>query len=336
MKALKDLFTPTERNGMMPVLLKTPVSLLLFLAGAVLLFSPVYVRERQFAALLEGPLFGRTEVIRLVNTSRTTLGLPSLAENPTLNLVAEDKALDMAGKGYFAHLSPENRSPWDFLRARNYFYSAAGENLATDFVTAREAHDAFMNSPSHRANVLNTLYTEVGAAVVQGNLDGRPTVFIVQYFGKPKAIAAKAQVKPASKPLPAKISPVGVPEKAAFVPTTTPSRETPLVLGTAETTGVPRIVEAFQKFTARYVDGLSPEALLAIPGKVFAVGIVGALLIALFFFVSRMRVFPVRAIFRLLVLVMIFGYIGVRGMGDLMPPKLTPVSYATVGIEARK
>lgn len=339
---------------MVPVLLRTPLTVLLFFAAAVLIFSPVYVRERQFAALVDGPLFKREDVVLLVNASRAAGNLSALSESSILNLVAEDKARDMAGKGYFAHVSPENKSPWDFLRARNYLYTAAGENLATDFVTAREAHDALMGSMSHRANILNKLYTEIGVAVLRGTYEEQPTVFVVQYFGKPKAAIAKT----ASKNTPA-TSGAAVPLNVGDVPTkTTPSgftaekseaparradvfpanapRKMPAVLGTTEITGSFPTMRVVERFVREYVGEFDANTLLAIPGRVFAFGIIGMLLIAFFMYTSRMRIIPKSVVVRLLVLTLMFGYIGIKGAGSLLPSSITPVSYSTVSLEAKK
>lgn len=348
MKVLNDIFVPTERNGMMPILLRTPAALLFFFAGAILIFSPVYVQERQFASLIEGPLFTKDDVIRFVNASRIEEGLPALVENPVLDAAAGDKARDMAEKGYFSHLSPKNRSPWDFLRSREYRYVAAGENLASDFVTAREVHEALMDSTSHRANILNRLYTEVGVAVTGGTLEGRPTIFVVQYFGKPKVTVTKAPVAtgvtPPKPPTPSRPTAAPTPLPSAAAPVTPSAQESvaveepnPSVLGITEESKILSLAiriarESILSFTREF----DVEALLAVPGKVFAFGVIGVLVIALFLFVSRMHTFPLRAAFRVLVLVIMFGYIGIQGGGDFMSSKITPVSFSTSAIEARQ
>jgi hypothetical protein len=75
-----------------------------------------------------------------------------------------------------------------------YKYSAAGENLAINFVESKDINDAWMRSPGHRANILNNKFTEVGIAAAQGIYRGRQTIFVVQFFGKPaKTSAATAR-----------------------------------------------------------------------------------------------------------------------------------------------
>jgi hypothetical protein len=101
---------------------------------------------------------------------------------------------------YFAHVSPSARTPWDFFRAEDYPYLAAGENLAIDFLTAQEAHTALMNSPTHRANILNSAYTEIGVAVGQSTFQGRTSIVLTQYFGRPRGAKPVSRAAPAAAP----------------------------------------------------------------------------------------------------------------------------------------
>lgn len=160
----------------------------LIIAGA-LVFSSRYVVGQQLASLAGVPSYGAGEVASLVNTARSNNGLPPLVLNVKLAQAASAKLDDMFAKQYFAHFSPENRSPWDFFRAQEYRYLAAGENLAMNFASAQDAHVAFMQSATHRANILHTAFTEIGVAVRQGEYQKQPTIFIAEYFGRPRAAA---------------------------------------------------------------------------------------------------------------------------------------------------
>ena len=91
----------------------------------------------------------------------------------------------MLAKGYWAHFAPDGTSPWSFFLSFGYKYQYAGENLARDFSNANDAVNAWMNSPTHRENILNSKYKEIGIGVVEGNLAGVDTTVIVQFFGAP-------------------------------------------------------------------------------------------------------------------------------------------------------
>ncbi len=125
-------------------------------------------------------------LVDLANADRVSNGLGTLTLNPTLVEVAQAKANDMAAKGYFAHTSPEGLDPWHWFQTVGYEYSLAGENLAVDFSDSGDVERAWMNSPTHRDNILNTKFSEIGIATAQGIYQGRSTTFVVQVFGVPK------------------------------------------------------------------------------------------------------------------------------------------------------
>lgn len=124
-----------------------------------------------------------SEVINLGNQKRVEAGLSALSENPALSRAAKAKGEDMLAKNYWAHVSPEGTEPWAFFIDAGYQYRYAGENLARDFSSAQSAVDAWMASPSHRENLLSSKYSEIGIAVVEGDLNGVDTTIIVQFLG---------------------------------------------------------------------------------------------------------------------------------------------------------
>lgn len=128
-------------------------------------------------------------LLDLVNQSRLENNLSAVELNPQLNLAAYKKAQDMLEKQYFAHYSPEGIDPWHWFDQAGYRYHYAGENLAIHFFDSAEVHQAWMNSPSHRDNILGPHYREMGIAVVQGEFEGHPTAIVVQLFGTPYQIA---------------------------------------------------------------------------------------------------------------------------------------------------
>jgi len=103
--------------------------------------------------------------------------------NPELSAAAAQKAADMFARNYWAHVSPVGTQPWYFITTAGYTYRYAGENLARDFSEAQAVVDAWMASPSHRDNLLNSHYQDIGITVVDGTLDGRETTLVVQMLG---------------------------------------------------------------------------------------------------------------------------------------------------------
>lgn len=139
------------------------------------------------------------EVIRLTNEERVKKGLPALRENANLNVAAYEKGKNMIEEQYWAHYSPSGKDPWGFILRAGYKYSYAGENLARNFNNANEAVVAWMNSPTHRDNILNSKYQDIGISVVHGNLNGEETTLIIQEFGTPISYTASNPVVPPSQ-----------------------------------------------------------------------------------------------------------------------------------------
>jgi uncharacterized YkwD family protein len=121
-------------------------------------------------------------MLELVNQERTKQGLKPLLMHPELTGLARLKAEDMLKHGYFSHISPAYGSPFQMMEEAGIRYSYAGENLAGS-PTANQAHAALMNSPGHRANILNANFTHVGIGIVDGGNFGK---IFVQMFIKPR------------------------------------------------------------------------------------------------------------------------------------------------------
>jgi uncharacterized protein YkwD len=124
-------------------------------------------------------------IIELTNESRQQEGYSVLIRSSKLDASAMAKARHMIENNYFAHDCPnDGTTPWEFFKDADYNYTFAGENLAMNFSEAEEAMQAWLDSPSHRANVMNNNYSEIGVAVLIGEIDGHQTTLVVQHFGK--------------------------------------------------------------------------------------------------------------------------------------------------------
>ena len=122
-------------------------------------------------------------VMKLVNNARAAINGAVLKKNDLLQKAAEQKAQDMIENNYFAHISPQGKSPWDWINQSGYEYRYAGENLAINFTNAKEQQQAWMDSESHKKNILSSDYEDTGVAVKQGIIDGHETIVVVQMFG---------------------------------------------------------------------------------------------------------------------------------------------------------
>lgn len=139
------------------------------------------------------------QVVAQTNQQRSAVGLAPLQFSGVLSSAAQAKAQDMFSNNYWAHVSPSGKQPWDFIREAGYSYQAAGENLARDFYQTDTMMGAWMASPTHKANIVNTKYSQIGVAVVNGTLEGTETTLVVQMFGNPVgATAARGQTGDAS------------------------------------------------------------------------------------------------------------------------------------------
>ena len=116
----------------------------------------------------------------LVNAERTSRGLKALEVHQGLVKLARMKSQDMITHNYFAHQSPTYGSPFDMMRREGITYRFAGENLAGSS-TVERAHNALMNSPGHRANILNANFTHVGIGIINGGPYGK--MFTQMFIG---------------------------------------------------------------------------------------------------------------------------------------------------------
>jgi hypothetical protein len=151
--------------------------------------------------------FSSQSLLDQTNSRRANAGQAALSIDPQLNAAAQAKADDMARRDYWSHISPDGRPAWSFIAASGYQYQAAGENLAYGFNNAGDTVTAWMNSPSHRANLLSGAYRHVGFGVAQSpNYTGHgpETIIVAEYAAPVTATLAVQNVNGAATETPAK------------------------------------------------------------------------------------------------------------------------------------
>jgi hypothetical protein len=156
----------------------TTTTLLVLFSLLILLFNPINVSALSIT---------KENVIRLTNQTRVDRGLNSLVEDSRLTEAAQNKAEDMINRGYWAHFY-QGEKPWDWMERAGYNFVDAGENLAIDFVAAEDIHQAWLDSSSHRDNLLGSSYQDIGIGVAQGWFDDHNTIIVVQMFGRKSAV----------------------------------------------------------------------------------------------------------------------------------------------------
>lgn len=201
---LMHLFHPSYHNEHKPKLLH-PESLLYF--SLIVLASFSLLKAIRFFPGIEHSILGYAsnitpeDVIIQTNKERTTNGMGGLILNEELSQAALAKGQDMFADQYWSHTAPDGTEPWYFIEKSGYSYKVAGENLARDFMNTSDMMQAWLASPTHRANLLNPRFQEIGIAVIDGRLNGFETTLVVQMFGTPEKTANIA-TKPTEKKTP--------------------------------------------------------------------------------------------------------------------------------------
>lgn len=124
-----------------------------------------------------------SSLIDMTNDVRQEANLRPLEPNHKLTQAAYRKAYDILNHGYFAHTNPSGKPFYQWIEEESYNYLYAGENLAIDFTTNEGVLAAWLQSPSHRANIVNANYTEIGLVTLRGTWQDHETTVVVQMFG---------------------------------------------------------------------------------------------------------------------------------------------------------
>lgn len=192
-RRLKNTFIPHEGNNYQPHILQKAA--MTGMVGLVVLTFTLANLQAMWWLNVDWLISAvlPAVVVSETNDERADEAVLPLRRSVTLDRAAQLKAEHMADLGYFAHYAPDGTSPWHWFRSTNYNFVHAGENLAVHFNDSREVVRAWMNSPTHRANIVNGDFTEIGIGVAEGTFEGYDTVFVVQLFGTPAAAPVVAE-----------------------------------------------------------------------------------------------------------------------------------------------
>lgn len=192
-KKLKRAFIPHKENNYKPTLFHF-VSISAILMIGITIFIGSVAANRYVLTTGQGAAVYSSVLVDLTNKARTDNNEEQLVVSETLTKAAQMKADDMAARQYFSHTSPDGTTPWYWFQKAGYDFTYAGENLAIDFTESSDIEKAWLASPKHKENIVDSRFTEIGIATKTAQWQGRETTFVVQLFGKPsRAIAAEPQ-----------------------------------------------------------------------------------------------------------------------------------------------
>lgn len=186
---LRRWLVPHRRNNFRPKLIdRYAIGALSLLFVAVQFIGPMVGGS---SVLGQQAPISAAELLQDTNAEREKVGAAPLRVNNELSKAALLKSQDMLRHDYWSHTSPSGVTPWHWLEEVGYGYAYAGENLARNFSSANAVVAAWMASPGHKENMLHQYYTEVGFAVADGTMDGRPVSLVVALYATPASSLAE-------------------------------------------------------------------------------------------------------------------------------------------------
>lgn len=219
MSKLVNFFIATDENDYRPPILSYKAFVVYGLLLLVLRLL-IGALATQGAAVESGTLMS------LINSERQQRNLFTLVTNSSLITAAAEKSQDMIGRDYFAHVDPDGNYVWYRIENAGYKpYKILGENLAIDFSTSEGMVKAWIDSPSHRANLLHTDFIDQGLTALYGDYQGRYTNLTTSLFGALAGVQSQTTPLPAPAPQP---EPTPAPAPAPAPTTPTPEPESTL------------------------------------------------------------------------------------------------------------
>jgi uncharacterized protein YkwD len=190
---VKKVITPSAPVVSSPTVTETVTN-----SVPALIFPPISIPDSlkdlriTISATQVGTDYDSSDILIFTNKERSKKSLLPLSGNKTLDKIAKQRLDDLFDNQYFAHESPDGRSAPDLAKKAGYAYLLIGENLALGSFDGDEGIlDAWMDSPGHRANILNNKYRELGVAKGVGRFNDGDVTIAVQIFGNPQSTCAK-------------------------------------------------------------------------------------------------------------------------------------------------
>lgn len=195
-RIFRDYFIPYEDNDHRPKILR--LKSLSFIALILIFFKLAFFSYIFLIYTQEAKMSVETinRLLALTNEERVANNLEPLSLNSVLSRAAQAKAEDMVINNYFSHFSPNGAKPWDWISRDDYPYLLVGENLAMNFSSVESAQAALMASPTHKQNILNSRYEDVGLALISGKINNQEGLILVELFAVKKAVAAAPPLIP--------------------------------------------------------------------------------------------------------------------------------------------
>lgn len=342
-KRLKNYFIPHSGNDYKPhSLQKTAVVLMSVLVLLTFAFANLHALLWMNSSWLVSTVLPSV-VVDITNQNRSNLSLGQLTRSDVLDRAAQLKAKHMAEYGYFSHYAPDGTSPWYWFDEVSYNYIHAGENLAVHFTDSDDVVKAWMESPSHRDNILNGNYTEIGVGTAKGEYQGFPTVFVVQLFATP-ARSVNTLALPEPAPTAAVAEEVSVPPVAPVVEDSVAAVDESVpdvsVVETPETPEtIPSVLVSETVTTSRAVAGIEvvppatlldqpvttmgrlatqPHSIINMVYAITSVFVLGALLLSIFIEIRKQHPVQIAYGVALLLLMAVLNYVHVTVAGGVL------------------
>jgi len=199
LNSIHHLFIPHEGNNFRSKLLHHDLLTVYLVFSLLITFGVSHIQSSSGSILGYATDISTTKLFDLTNREREEAGLSQLTYSAKLAQAAQSKAAHMFANQYWSHYGPLGETPWQFIMNSGYQYEFAGENLAKNFLSSDGVVNAWMDSPTHRENILRKEYADVGFAIVNGVLNGEETTLVVQMFGTPLyGLAPEQAENPAS------------------------------------------------------------------------------------------------------------------------------------------
>ncbi|MDZ4243836.1 MAG: CAP domain-containing protein [Candidatus Doudnabacteria bacterium] len=216
MNKIANFFIASEENGYRPRVLSY---------WAFIIYGLILLALRLFLGILpaDSSAVESQTLMALVNEERNNRNIPQLITHSSLMVAAAQKSRDMIDRDFFNHVNPDGNYIWgNIINAGYYPYKILGENLALDFATAEGMIKAWLDSPTHRENLLRLEFINQGMSALYGDYQGRYTNLTTNLFG---ALVSEQSSPPATQTT--EPQPIPTPQVKAETPAVAQKNPTP-------------------------------------------------------------------------------------------------------------